>query len=492
MDAKLQLFTARTSKRITDKKFSIDSDLDNIQIFSYQFKIFAILWAIATLFHLANSSVFDSELNYALLTLAAFVVVIKPSLPSFLILILLQVFDAIYRMPITTNHWIFTTFVNISILHVLLYLILKNRSFFIKDGDLIKAFGPVIRVEVIILYFFTAFHKLNSGFFNTDTSCATDLLLSQDIAWLVPVTPNILSANAYAVVILEFLIPTFLCFRKTRNVAIIAGVFFHGVLAYNTHNAFYDFSSMIFAAYFLFCPPSFSERIVIAFDRFRSSFSDRLKQFTVPKLLIFITVIIALIAVIYFLNKDLTSPKTVHLCFFWSVFFILYLTTFIWIVREGEKGYASNGFSFGHASFIIMPVIVFLNGFSPYLGLKTENSFSMFSNLRTEGGTSNHYIMPSTLQIFNYQKDVVEILSSTDPTLQKLADHEQLMVLSDFRNYVIRKKPAEVHYRLNGEDMTFLMDDKNYLAMKSENSYLVSKFMGFRLFNKWEPQPCRH
>src|SRR5687768_2711729 len=57
-----------------------------------QFKIFCVLWAIATLFHMAHSSVFDAQLNLALLTLASFYAIFRPSLASFVVLITLQIF----------------------------------------------------------------------------------------------------------------------------------------------------------------------------------------------------------------------------------------------------------------------------------------------------------------------------------------------------------------------------------------------------------------
>jgi hypothetical protein len=41
---------------------------------------------------------------------------------------------------------------------------------------------------------------------------------------------------------------------------------------------------------------------------------------------------------------------------------------------------------------------VVVNGMAPYLGLKTESAFAMFSNLRTEGGEWNHLFMPSGMR----------------------------------------------------------------------------------------------
>ena len=207
-----------------------------------QFKIFCVLWAIATLFHMAHSSVFDVQLNLALLTLAGFYAIFRPSMTSFIALITLQIFDAAFRMPFTTNHWIFTAFANMTMLYVLLFLILRFRSFNIKPDNFYKTFAPVIRVELIILYFFTVFHKLNAGFFAPDTSCATYLLQAQQIDHIIPLNRNIYVINAYFTLIVETSIPLLLCFRRTVNLAVLIGLFFHCVLSYSSYNAFYDFS----------------------------------------------------------------------------------------------------------------------------------------------------------------------------------------------------------------------------------------------------------
>src|SRR5690606_38333670 len=111
----------------------------------------------------------------------------------------------------------------------------------------------------------------------------------------------------------------------------------------------------------------------------------------------------------------------------------------------------ANAFVFRSKWFIVLPVIVFLNGASPYLGLKTENSYSMFSNLRTEGGETNHYLVPASVQIFDYQANLVEIVSSTDESLQRLVEANELMVLFEFKRYLRKYDVEEVVYRLNGK-----------------------------------------
>src|SRR5918994_2539682 len=55
-------------------------------------------------------------------------------------------------------------------------------------------------------------------------------------------------------------------------------------------------------------------------------------------------------------------------------------------------------------------VLLFLYGMTPYLGLRTTGNFTMFSNLRTEGTSSNHLLLSSnSLKVWGYQEDVVRL-----------------------------------------------------------------------------------
>jgi hypothetical protein len=459
-----------------------------------QFKIFAVLWAIAALFHMAHSSVFDEQLNFALLTLCAFFVILRPSLGSFVALIFLQLFDAIFRMPFTTNHWIFTAFVNITFLQVFMFYMIRHRTFQVKGGDLFKTFARLVRIEVIILYFFAVFHKLNTGFFSLETSCATDLLKAQHLEMIIGNNQFLYSANAYFTIIVELSIPVMLCFRKTRTLGVLVGLFFHSVLSYSTYNAFYDFSAMMFAAYFLFLGPGFTSslyEIPKSFIPLKRSF---LKNFSTARLWLAASAILILLVAMYLLNKRLNTFHSVHLYFFATAYSLVYticLIRYMYVAKPYQTLLRSNS-TWTHWSFFIVPVIIFLNGTSPYLGLKTENSFAMFSNLRTEGGKTNHYLVPANVQLFDYQHEVVEIISSSDPGLQALATSNKAMVLFEFRNYVHGRKPEAIQYTLNGERHNFSSTEKSSWEALGKNPYILTKLMKFRPFSPEGPQPCAH
>jgi hypothetical protein len=97
-----------------------------------------------------------------------------------------------------------------------------------------------------------------------------------------------------------------------------------------------------------------------------------------------------------------------------------------------------------------------LNGLAPYLGLKTEAAFSMYSNLRTEGPYWNHLLLPSWLRLAGYQSDLVSIEASTAPELRRYREQGEQLVGLEFERLVRRlcqgqREPVAIEYTRNGE-----------------------------------------
>ncbi len=464
---------------------------------SIQFELYSIVWAIATLFHMANHRSYADSLPYFLLTFAALFLLIKPSSVDRLILLLsMQLFEVFLTMPYVSNHWIFTAFVNLTILQAIIYLAIKKRSFVIDKDELLTTFAPVVRIQVLILYFYVVFHKLNSDFFLTDISCASDFFISQNAYSLLPQTQEVLALNAYLTVGVEGLIPLLLCFRKTRDWGILIGLLFHCVIAFNPTNGFYDFSSMIFGAYILFTSRHFSDRVYklfVALKARQQKAKDQWAQFSVQKLALLMVSAgagFAVILVLTFTVEDFFR----HIL--WSLFSFTYIAVFLVAMLKRKKAEAVSpqpAFALPAWPFLLFPVLVLLNGLSPYLGLKTENSFAMFSNLRTEGGTTNHFIVPASTQVFDYQKDLVEIVTSTDPKLAQLAKDQKLMVYFTFRNHVSNKKPDYIEYIRNGKHHIFEKENTaSHAGLMQANPLWQRKLLNFRNINKNNPQPCSH
>lgn len=468
-------------------------------LYTFKFQVFACLWAIACLFHMANDRVFDNQLHLLVLTIACIYVLTKPSsVFRLIVLMALQLFEVFKSMPGVSNHWIFTAFVNVTILSVVIFLMYKRKTFKLDKEQLYLSFAPVVRIEVIILYFFVVFHKLNSGFFVPEVSCASDLYLSQNAYSLLPETPFFLNLSIWSTIIIESLIPILLCFRKTRLTGIIIGLIFHTIIAFNPYNGFYDFSSMIFAVYFLFTDNFFAQKLKGIYAKV-ADFRARLKEglndpFSFINLGMIVAIFVCGMMILYALTKEFED-------FFRHIFWGIYSLSFIILalyVLLSSKGKTTKEnvpfFKVLHPAFLLFPLIVFLNGCSPYLGLKTENSFAMFSNLRTEGGISNHYFIPAASQIFRFQDELIEVTGSSDPNLQKFADNGNLLVFYEFKHLVSLIRPERVEFIRDGKPEKFelkaaMAGDNDLLH---ENPFLIRKLFRFRPISKGDPQPCVH
>lgn len=64
-------------------------------------------------------------------------------------------------------------------------------------------------------------------------------------------------------------------------------------------------------------------------------------------------------------------------------------------------------------------LVALFNGVSPYLGLKTRATWSMLSNLRIEAGTTNHFFIPASAQVFSYTQECVTVTATSVPALKR-------------------------------------------------------------------------
>jgi hypothetical protein len=149
-------------------------------------------------------------------------------------------------------------------------------------------------------------------------------------------------------------------------------------------------------------------------------------------------------------------------------------------------------------------MLAFLNGTTPYLGFKTIVSYSMFSNLRTEGGQSNHLLIPSEqFFLFSYQNDLAFVRSIGLHSGEKLPPYPRW-----FKELPIRVPFAEIRRAfLQRKDLG--LSNASIIYKRSERLYQVKnvfedpeimkpsnffekKFLAFRAVqNDGEVSQCR-
>lgn len=428
-----------------DQQRQIGKELDGLAVFAF-------LWAVVTLFHQVSFKTWISQhepLGW-LLTAAAFLLTLRPR--SILILAMMLVLSILYtlqRSPFVPNHILFECLVNVTMLLALAHTMiqgltgetaikiqfnhgLQNKS---ARDDLFETFAPAVRIELLVLYGFAVLHKLNKDFLDPEVSCAGHML--RTLADLLPFLPTAQWASLLSIWItltIEACIPLFLCFKRSRSLGILLGLGFHSLLGLHRHRGLYSFSAMLFALFFLFT----SENFTADLTRLEKTIRRRLGETRRSKVILQVSATLGLLL----LGGLLWLSQTGHLphlhskgliaWIVWTLGLIgLYLGAFL--IKGKAETRSSTTFRCRWKIIWAMPALLVLNGMSPYLGLKTETSFSMFSNLRTEGKQPNHLFVPSWIKLTALQDDLVEVSASDNRVLQDYASSKSLLPYFEFR-----------------------------------------------------------
>jgi hypothetical protein len=295
--------------------------------------------------------------------------------------------------------------------------------------------------------------------------------------------------------VVEAGIPLLLLFPRTRVAGVGIGLFFHYILGINI---FHDFSGMIFALYLLFLPVNFVDEASRLWDRLSSRIrvGHAIKKMTSNSVPVGAWITVAVTVILLATGN---TWKMLHPLFLaiWLAYGVLCMAAFATIVWSGYRRFVYDGAHYRmHPVLAALPVLVLLNGLLPYAGLKTENSFAMFSNLRTEGGKSNHLFIPASAQLFGYQRDLVTITRSSDTYLQGLAERSVFVPFYTLSEHVQRRakygiKNIEVVYSRGGVEYSLSNAEADPELLRP-HSWLERKLLVFREVDAGVLQMCKH
>ena len=221
-------------------------------------------------------------------------------------------------------------------------------------------------------------------------------------------------------VIVEFLIPTLLVFRRTRFLGILVGMGFAMVTALAGHAPFAGFG---WSFYLLFITPGMLGRAVVTARR---AFPARVRGWRMSASSTPAGWLAAGAAGLLVMGlMQIVPPDVVALAKRYGASLALCLWMLAWAVlllrnwrHWSQPRHAGRGrFGAGNVVFAVALILILVNAASPYLGLKTRFSFTMFSNLQTEPGRWNHVVIPEAMRIFGLQDGVVRFESVSDPVL---------------------------------------------------------------------------
>jgi len=472
---------------------------------SRSLEIFAFLWAWAAIFHQGKTGIWAKDGIDVLMTFTAVAVIIRPTnLANFLSFVVVQLADMLFKLPNLVNHAVIMLVANATIVAAAIREAVRRPGMPIDKGALYETFAPVVRVGVVIVYFYVVFHKLNWDYLDPTYSAA--VVHYENLAGTLtqlglpspPLTLWARYAAIYGTLIIEGGIPLLLAFRATRIAGLWLGLVFHFMLSVED---FYDFTTVAYALLFLFAPENFPALLEDWWSRSRlSRIAARIGGApifrTVPLPVWLVGAVVVVVTNLNIFDSQTSFRVFKVLWMFYGLAVVVAFAGAMHARRTEAVVQRATLFRLPSPVFAIFPLIFFLNGASPYLGLKTRSCYSMFSNLRTEGGQTNHLIVPVSAQLADFQNEMVVIVESSDPSLAKLAKSGASIPLFNLRKMISEgakrgKSGTSVQYTLGDRTITVADAEKDPVLSKPY-PYLMRKLLLFGETNPGPHQVNRH
>ena len=428
---------------------------DELRLASRRFTLFSFLLAAAIVFHQSKIGDWEVFSAQALVTLAALWTMLRPSSTTRLFVLMgAHLTSTAIDLPYVVNHWLLLAFAEVGILVALGVGSLRGATWARDRGAMYLALAPYLRIQVLLVYLFAALAKVNSDFLDSDLSCGVAMVDELVERSPVELRNAVVDQSAiWGTIAIELALPIMLSLRATRVPAIFLGGAFHVVLALSGH---LPFSGFALAFYALFVPDDLPDR----WDQLRAA-RPRLDQaagrlaelarrpWAFPAAAgVFLT--LAALST-YGPGQRVQDAAYLTALLAYLALVALLGTLLFLCVRSGAPARWGAGFlRLAHPAWLLGPALVFLNAFTPYVGLKTQDAWTMYSNLQTEPGHWNHLLVPEDVRVFKMQDHLVRIISSDEKMLAQAARKNRLWVWWALRQRAHENPDFSVTYERDG------------------------------------------
>ena len=451
------------------------------QAITQNFTLFSLFWASAILVHQLRTGLALTLAGVILFMVAWWVILNPRSLKMFVLLVIVQIVEMWLKMPYPSNHSLLITFVNLTILLAIGRLLIARRSITVTAIWLVAM--PAIRLETLILYFWAAIHKLNYDFFNPLVSCATAHKGLSHYPFL-PQPAWLQWSAIYGTLLTEASLVLLLSFRRTRPYGVLVGLAFHYLLGLFD---FHDFSSVTMTLLLTFAP-----QVSIFIFRKGQYWLRRIRwrSYWIFPIMLISTVFAFRAPIVTWTVYDNLSAIFE---FTWVIIVLIPLiwaTQALWPIMRHTIHHkpARVFFRCHYATVYLLPLVVFINGLTPYLGLKTEVAFAMYSNLQTEGNRTNHFFIPSSWQLWDYQQDLVKIVDSDVSSLKNYHENNYLLPYTLFQAIISQSSATFITYERQGILTTLTQP----LELPPSRPQWLYKFLHFRPVDAQIHVRCTH
>lgn len=447
--------------------------------------VFGFLWAFAILYHQVAYGVATASAIDLALTVAALLTMGWPDSRRGLCLLgLLHLGAMLYWLPQVANHWFFGALVSTGLVMACGMDWWRGRRAGVPGDEarFLDAFAPAGRVSVLLVYGLSGFHKLNGDFFTPGVSCAS--VLTGKVALLLGVqdlVPDPGPIVIWLTVLVELGLPFLLLIPRLRLPGVAVAIGFHLVMSAAGYSRF---SATCVALLTLFLPGTVFQRVLARGAAGRWQLTPGMGRAALAGGLLAMAVA--------------GGPWTR-----WGFLLVQVGLSFVVlaaVVRAWRGALELPALlpprpaRAAARPALLVPVLLVLAASQPYLGLSTDRALGMYSNSRTEGGTSNHFLIPARWQVFPYQRDLVQILSTSSPWLGRLAEERLTIPFQELRARVTeelqwRETDFSLRYRRAGVDHD-VPSARADAALDAPVPVLQRMFLRFRPVEISGPRAC--
>lgn len=387
------------------------------RLYGLAFAVWAFALAVGVCIHEWQQAEPPWSLTGLTVVLAVGVFLRPSSVRIVMALLAVLALELLIDLPDVFNHTLVIGVVATTLLIWWLLVVRRSPADARDPGYIYASIAPFLRAAFVVVLFAAAFAKLNTGFLDPVTTCAVWIM---DAIPLLTIPPGLAWAAIAGGVLIEFAIPVLLLFRRTRALGVLTGIAFGVMTALAGHAPFAGFG---WSFYLLFIPPGTLGRVVVIVRR---AIPPRVRQVLMKASsspagwLILGAAALLVMAVVQIAPDELVAltkryGASLAFCVWVAAWTLLLLVNWRHWLRPPQPG--SMKFGAGHPVFVLMLVLVLVNAASPYIGLKTRFSFTMFSNLQTEPDRWNHVVIPEAARIFGLQQGLVRFVEISDPEL---------------------------------------------------------------------------
>ena len=452
---------------------SLDKSIDRLGFFS----------AVINIYYSVHWSIHYRELFVPQVLLSLSLLGFLNSRSNILLLInsILFATHYIYRLPLASNNQTTAFFLSILVILSILRTGIFGRYLSVDRDKIFYLIQGPGKLILICLYFFAIYHKLNSDFFNPNVSCAVELY--RPIASIIGQEDNTAGywIPIYSSIFIESIAIMGLLFNRYSKFALAVSIPFHIIIGFTGYAFYMDFSTIVLAMYAL----NINEE---SLRRLKTFYKIKLRSFWLKNIISLLPILFALAIYIYvtFLCNGICSARSFMPIFaFYSITIYLILVFSKNITQGGGKKSKSRLFYL-----YVIPFVFFLNGLSPYLGLKTESSISMYSNLHVEGGITNHFLHGVIPGFWDYSNEVITIIESNYNQLKE----GQAFVRYDFdrRLSSLQNVEVTVQSNLNNKPQQISTKEGNWENTYDDAHWLIKRYLTFKPVDNKRPKVCSH